>query len=132
MRASQEKEDAEDAVALRLHGKADLAYVKFKEEGSLLTKLDADDLRNLVRFICHVEKKKGGTYSKHSGSKKKMLERIARVKPLWTMYFAPPTTKASEEEEQTVHGNDDSNKLNIENLQNENENINDIIGQQSC
>ena len=126
MRESQEKEDEEDALALRLYGEADLAYVKFKEGGSLLSKLGGDDLKDLVRFICHVEKKKGDTYLKHSSSKKKMLERIARVTPLWTKYFTPPVNEESEEEETAIDSN-------IENyLQNEDENFNDIIEHQTC
>ena len=48
MRESQEKEDEEDALALRLYGEANLAYVKFKEGGSLLSKLGGDDLKDLV------------------------------------------------------------------------------------
>jgi len=61
MRGNQEKDDKEDALALRLYGEVDLVYVKFKEGGSLLFELGADNLKDLVWFIYHVEKKKGDT-----------------------------------------------------------------------
>ena len=41
------------------------------EGGSLLRKLEIDNISNLVLFICHVEKKKGDT--------KKILEWNTRV-----------------------------------------------------
>ena len=87
-RESQEKEDEENLLALRLYGEADLAYVKFKEGGSLLSKLGGDDLKDLVRFICHVEKKKGDTYSKHSSSKKKMLNEDENINNIIEQYRA--------------------------------------------
>ena len=82
MRESHEREDEEDITSLRLSRKADLAYGKFKEGGSLLTKLEFNKLRDLVGFIYHVEKTKGETYSKQNKMKKKMMEWIARAKLL--------------------------------------------------
>ena len=105
MRESQKKEDEEDVVALKLYREADLVYVKFKDGGSFLSKLGAGCLKDLIIFICHVEKKKGNTYLKHSSSKKKMLERIARVTLLWTKYFTPPISKESEEEVTAIDSN---------------------------
>ena len=47
-----------------------------------------NELKDIVRFLCCVENKgKGDSFSKHSGSRKKLKERIAEVEPLWTKYF---------------------------------------------
>ena len=54
-------DNTEDVLVLVLHAEADLAYIKFVEGGSLLTKLDVTDLRDRVRFICHIEKEQGNT-----------------------------------------------------------------------
>ena len=67
------------------------------EGGSLLSKLGADDLKDLVRIICNLKKKKGDTHSKHSSSKKKMLESNLRVTPLSMKYFTPAINKDEEE-----------------------------------
>jgi hypothetical protein len=64
LRKSQVNEEGEDEVALRLYEEDNLAYVKFKEGGSLLTKLDFDTIKDFVRFSCHVETKKGDTRPK--------------------------------------------------------------------
>ena len=88
------------------------------------SKLGANDLKDLVGFICHVEKRKGDTCSKHSSSKQKTLERITRVTPLWMKCFMQPINEESEEKETAI----DSNIAHY--LQNEDENINDIIEQQ--
>ena len=48
MRESQEEEYEKDVVALRLYRETNLAHGKFKEGGSLLTKPNAGDLRDLV------------------------------------------------------------------------------------
>ena len=65
-RAKEEKE-----LALRIFEKADQAYIWFKDSGSLLTKIGAENLKHLVRFLYHVKKTKGNTFSRRSGSKKR-------------------------------------------------------------
>ena len=127
----QDRADEEEEVSMRLLEKADQAYLRFKDGGSLLTKLGTDDLKDLVWFLCHVKKTKGDTFSKHSGSKKKMRERIAGSEPLWTSYFASSVAEETEEEP-TINADDAVDETDFENLQNEMENINDIIEQQSC
>ena len=64
----------------------------------MLKKIGTDNLKHLVRFLCHVKKTKGDTFSNHSGSKKKMQEWIAGSKPLWTSYFVLPVAKEIEED----------------------------------
>ena len=71
-------------VVLTLFEKADQAYTWLKDNGALLTKMDTDDLKHLVRVLCHIKKTKGNTFSKHSGSKKKIRKWIAGSKLLWT------------------------------------------------
>ena len=63
--------------------------------------------------MCHVKKKVGGTFSTHSGSKRKTQEKMGNMKLLWTKCFAPPVIKESEKEEPAVHGDKESD---IENL----------------
>ena len=99
-------------MALTLFKKADQAYTWLKDNGSLLTKMDTDDLKHLIRFLCHIKKTKGDTFSKHSGIKKKMRERIAGSEPLWTSYFVSLVAEQTEEEP-AESGIDESN---IENL----------------
>jgi hypothetical protein len=65
----------------------------------LLSKLSADDLKDLVQIICHLKKQKGDTYLKRSGTKKVIPEMILRATPLWTKYFTPPINGEPEEEE---------------------------------
>ena len=92
-REEQERDEREEEKEMALFKKANQAYLIFKEGGLLLSKLDKTKLQDIVRFLCSVEKTNGGTYSKHSGSMKKMSERIAMVQPVWTEYFAPPAEK---------------------------------------
>ena len=87
-RAKEEKE-----LALRIFEKADQAYIWFKDSGSLLTKIGAENLKHLVRFLYHVKKTKGNTFSKHSKNKKNIQERIARSKLLWTSYSRQATLR---------------------------------------
>ena len=83
----RERESAQADAETALLEKAEGVYQTFREKGSVLTALSAEDLKHLVRFVCHIKKKKGDTFSKHSGSKKKMQERLAAVEPSWTKYF---------------------------------------------
>ena len=99
-REEQERDDREEEKEMALFEKTDQAYLIFKEGGLLLSKLDKTELQDIVRFLCSVEKTKEDTYSKHSGSMKKMKERITMVQPVWTKYFAPPV---EEEEEPTTN-----------------------------
>ena len=96
----QERDDREEEKEIALFEKANQAYLIFKKGGSLLSKLDKTELQDIVRFFCSLEKTKGGAYSKHSVSMKKMRERIAMVHPVWTKYVAPPV---EEEEEPTTN-----------------------------
>ena len=79
-----------------LFEKANQAYLIFKEDSSLLSKLDKMNLQDIVRFLYSVEKMKGDTYSIHSGSMKTTREHIAMVQPVWTNYFAPLTVEEEE------------------------------------
>ena len=112
LKKQQHQADKEKEYSMTLFEKADQAYTWFKDNGSLLTKIGTDDLRHLVRFLCHIKKTKGDTFSKHSGSKKKMRERIAGSEPLWTSYSASPVAEETKEEP-AESGIDESN---IENL----------------
>ena len=67
---------------MALFKKAGQAYLIFKEGDSLLSKLNKTELQDIVRFLCSVEKTKGDTYLKHSGSMEKMREHIAMVQPV--------------------------------------------------
>ena len=67
----------------------------FKESDQLLSKPGKEPLKDTSRFICHQEMKKGNTCSNYP-SIKKMRERIAEVKPVWTKYFTPPRDKDKE------------------------------------
>ena len=70
----------------------------FCEKGHLLSKLNATELQDIVRYLCCVEKKgKGDTYSNHNKGKKKLTVRIAEVEPVWTKYFQ--LAPVAEEEE---------------------------------
>ena len=60
----QDRAGKEEEVSLRLFEKADQAYIWFKDNGSLLAKIGTDVLKHLVRFLCHVKKTKGDTFSK--------------------------------------------------------------------
>ena len=60
-----------------------------------------------MRFLCYVEKKVGDAYTKHSGSNKRTRERIAKVSPVWTKYFAPPEEEEEEEEEEPTVDRDE-------------------------
>ena len=73
------REHREEEKEMAFCKKANQAYLIFKENGSLLSKLDETELYDIVCFLCSVEKTKGDTYSKHSGSMKKTKERIAMV-----------------------------------------------------
>ena len=83
----RERESAQVDAETALLEKAEGIYQTFREKSSVLTALSADDLKHLVRFVCHIEKKKGDTFSKHSGSTKKMQQRLAAVESSWTKYF---------------------------------------------
>ena len=50
-----------------------------------------------------MKKKKGDSYSKHSGSKEKLKLRMAQVKPVWTKYFE---LELAAEEEDSASGED--------------------------
>ena len=80
--------------------KAEEAHLVFQEQGHLLGKLNLSELQDIVCYLCCVENKKGDAYSNHSGSKKKLKERIAAVEPPWTKYFEPPPAAEEEEEEE--------------------------------
>ena len=95
----QEKDDAEENHAIDLFEKSDQAFMHFRDSGSLLSNIGKEPLQDIVRFICHQEKKKGDTYSKYSGSMKKMRERIAEVQPVWTKYFSPLSSEGEESED---------------------------------
>ena len=73
----------------------------------MLARLDGNELKDIVRFLCHIKKTPGDTLSKHSTSKKKMQDRITSNKPLWLSYFEPIDTKESEEEEEPDAHKDD-------------------------
>ena len=103
----QEREDREEEKEMALFEKADQAYLVFKEGGSLLCALRKPELQDIVRFLCCVEKKVGDTYTKHSGSNNKMRQRIAKVSPVWTKYFAPPEEEEEEEEEELTVNSDE-------------------------
>ena len=84
---------------MALFEKADQAYL-IQGGRSLLSKLDKTELQDIVRFLCCVEKKVGDTYTKHSGSNNKTRQRISKVSPVWTKYFAPPEEEEEEDEEE--------------------------------
>ena len=73
----KEKADAQEERDVALLDKAEQAYHKFKEKGSLLDRLTVPDLQDIVRFLCSV-KKKGAedTFTRNNKGKKKLKERI--------------------------------------------------------
>ena len=95
----QEKVDKAKEKEMALYNKAEQAYIVFCEQGHLLDKLSSTELQHIVRFLCCVEKKgKGDTYSSHSGSKKKLKERMAEVQPVWTKYFEDTEAAGGEDD----------------------------------
>ena len=106
----QDKVDMAKEKEASLFRKADDAYWIFHEHGHLLAKLNLSELQDIVRYLCCVESKgKGNTYSKHSGSKKKLKERITAVQPVWTKYF--DLAPAAEEEEAEDEEAEDEDRL---------------------
>jgi hypothetical protein len=77
---------------MALFEKPDQAYLIFKEGSSS----SRTSWASSVLWRRRME----GTYFKHSGSNKKVRERIVKVQPVWTKYFAPPV---EEEEEPTAN-----------------------------
>ena len=108
----KEKEDAQEERDMALLDKAEQAYRKFKEKGSLLDRLTVPDLQDIVRFLCSVEKKGAeDTFTRNNKGKKKLKERIAAVEPgLWTKYF-DQTLADGEEEAESEEGELDNEDL---------------------
>ena len=82
--------NTEDKTTMMLFEKADQAYLSVKDSGSMLTRLDASDLKDIVLFLCHIKKTPGDTFSKHNMSKRKMQEQIILNKPLCLSLSPPP------------------------------------------
>ena len=93
----QEKVDRAKEKEIALYNKAEEAYLSFCRQGHLLNKLNLEELKDIVRYICCAEKKKGDTFSSHSSGKEKLKLRMAQVQPVWTKYFEFPP--AAEEED---------------------------------
>ena len=124
----KEREDTQEERDMALLDKAEQAYRKFKEMGSLLDRLTVPDLQDIVRFLCSVEKKGAeDTFTRNNKGKKNLKERIAAVEPgLWTKYF--DQTLADEEEE----AESEEDGLDNEGLQPINENDNEMSTGTSC
>ena len=124
----KEKEDAQEKRDMALLDKAEQAYRKFKEKGSLLDRLTVPDLQDIVRFLCSVEKKGAeDTFTRNNKGKKKLKERIAAVEPgLWTKYF-DQTPADGEEEAESEEG-----ELEDETLEPITENNNEMSTDASC
>ena len=97
----KEKEDAQEERDVALLDKAEQAYHKFNEKGSLLDRLTVPDLQDIVRFLCSVEKKGAeDTYTRNNKGKEKLKQRIAAVEPgIWTKYFDQTPADGEEEAE---------------------------------
>ena len=124
----KEKEDAQEERDMALLDKAEQAYRKFKEKGSLLDRLTVPDLQDIVRFLCSVEKKGAeDTFTRNNKGKKKLKERIAAVGPgVWTKYF-DQTLADGEEEAESEEG-----ELDNEDLEPMSENNNEMSTDTSC
>ena len=103
----EDRDNAEDKKTVIHFEKADQAYLSFEDNGSMLTRLVANNLKDVVHFLFHIKKTPGDTFSKHSTSKNKMQKRIASTKSLWLSYFTPPNTEESQEEEEPDAHEDD-------------------------
>ena len=121
----KEREDAQEERDMALLDKAEQAYRKFKEKGSLLDRLTVPDLQDIVRFLCSVEKKGAeDTFTRNNKGKKKLKERIAAVEPgVWTKYFEADGEEEAESEE---------GELDDEDLEPINENDNEVNTGTSC
>ena len=124
----KEKEDAQEERDMALLDKAEQAYRKFKEKGSLLDRLTVPDLQDIVRFLCSVEKKGAeDTFTRNNKGKKKLKEHIAAVEPgVWTKYFDQTLADGEEEAESEEGG------LDNKDLQRINENDNEMSTDTSC